>query len=76
LARLGEKLCKTPEEFKAWSQNLGHEQVSTTLTSYGAVERHRQGEIILGFSRVPEAADEDLMSLLQRAVETAKKRAA
>ena len=27
LARLGEQSCKTPEEFKAWSQNLGHEQV-------------------------------------------------
>ena len=27
LALLGERLCRTPEEFKAWSQNLGHEQV-------------------------------------------------
>ena len=25
LARLGEQICQTPEEFKAWSQNLGHE---------------------------------------------------
>ena len=49
IARLGEKLCRTPEEFKAWSQNLGHEQVSTTLTSYGAVDRHRQAEINCGF---------------------------
>ena len=23
LVQLGEKVCKTPEEFKAWSQNLG-----------------------------------------------------
>jgi integrase len=30
LAQLGERLCHTPEEFKAWSQNLGHEQVLTT----------------------------------------------
>ena len=35
LARLGEQVCKSPEEFKAWSQNLGHEQVLTTLMSYG-----------------------------------------
>jgi len=27
LVRLGENLCQTPEEFKAWSQNLGHEGV-------------------------------------------------
>ena len=46
LARLGEQTCKTPEEFKAWSQNLGHEQVLTTFTSYGAVRVDRQGDII------------------------------
>jgi integrase len=55
LARLGEQFCKTPEEFKAWSQNLGHEQVLTTFTSYGAVRQDRQGEIIrgIGSSRQP-----------------------
>ena len=46
LARLGETLCRTPEEFKAWSQNLGHEEVLTTFYSYGQVSSHRQAEII------------------------------
>lgn len=46
LARLGEQVCKSPEEFKAWSQNLGHEEVLTTFTSYGAVSNHRQVEIL------------------------------
>ena len=46
LVTLGQKLCQTPEEFKAWSQNLGHEDVMTTFTSYGYVQPHRQGEII------------------------------
>ncbi|KQZ28512.1 recombinase XerC [Mesorhizobium sp. Root552] len=45
LAALGEKLCTTPETFKAWSQNLGHQHVLTTFTSYGAVANHRQAEI-------------------------------
>jgi integrase len=76
LARLGEQLCKTPEEFKAWSQNLGHEQVSTTLSSYGAVPRYRQGEIILGLGQPVRADEEDLASLLQRAAEIVKKKAA
>jgi integrase len=76
LARLGEKLCKTPEEFKAWSQNLGHEQVSTTLTSYGAVDRHRQAEIILGLGQKSVNEEEDLTALLQRAAEIARKKAA
>jgi integrase/recombinase XerD len=45
LVRLGEKECKTIEEFKAWSQNLGHEGVLTTLYSYGEVQDYRQAEI-------------------------------
>ncbi|GMU76950.1 MAG: hypothetical protein AMXMBFR45_24410 [Gammaproteobacteria bacterium] len=39
----------TPEQFKAWSQNLGHEGVLTTLYAYGAVAEGRQREIIRGF---------------------------
>jgi integrase/recombinase XerC len=46
LVRLGETLCETPEHFKAWSQNLGHEDVLTTFYSYGQVSNHRQAEII------------------------------
>jgi integrase len=46
LAQLGERLCRTPEEFKAWSQNLGHEQVLTTFSSYGQVAADRQAELI------------------------------
>jgi integrase/recombinase XerD len=42
---LGEQHCRTPEEFKAWSQNLGHEDVLITFYSYGEVQQHRQDEI-------------------------------
>lgn len=48
LARLGGELCKSAEAYKAWSQNLGHEQVLTTLMNYGTVATDRQGEIIRG----------------------------
>jgi len=46
LVQIGERTCQTPEDFKAWSQNLGHEEVLTTFTSYGTVSGRRQGEII------------------------------
>ena len=46
LVRPGQERCKSAEEFKAWSQNLGHERVLTTFTSYGAVARNRQSEIL------------------------------
>jgi integrase len=50
LVRLGQDVCLTPESFKAWSQNLGHEKVLTTFLSYGQVESARQGEIIRGLA--------------------------
>jgi integrase len=48
LARHGEVTCQTPEQFKAWSQNLGHGDVLTTFTNYGTVPAHRQAELIRG----------------------------
>jgi len=41
----------TPEQMKAWSQNLGHADVLTTLTSYGHVPSHRQAELIRAAGR-------------------------
>ncbi|WNC70911.1 site-specific integrase [Thalassotalea psychrophila] len=50
LVRLGENICRTPEQFKAWSQNLGHEGVLTTFNSYGDVPDYRQAELIKNLS--------------------------
>jgi hypothetical protein len=44
--RPGERLYRTPEEWKAWSQNLGHESEVTTFVGHGHVPTHRQAEII------------------------------
>jgi len=49
LALLGGKKCRTPEEYKAWAQNLGHEDLLTTFRSYGDVSSYRQAEIIRSF---------------------------
>ena len=46
LVTLGQSVCGSPEEFKAWSQNLGHSSVMTTLVSYGEVQTARQGDIL------------------------------
>jgi hypothetical protein len=59
LVQLGEVVCKTPEEFKAWSQNLGHEKVLTTFINYGEVACQRQGAIIRGLARPQEAVQPD-----------------
>ena len=70
LVRLAEQVCKTAEEFKAWSQNLGHEQVLTTFLSYGEVASHRQGAIIKGLANPQPVAkpgmDDSWEELLRR----------
>jgi len=50
LALLAEERCRTPAELKAWSQNLGHDQLLTTLTSYGALPEARQAELVAGLT--------------------------
>lgn len=72
LVALGERLCQTPEAFKAWSQNLGHEGVLTTFYSYGTVATARQGEIIRSLAESSHAPSADsgsaqtLQELLRR----------
>jgi len=69
LVRHAMTLDLTPEEMKAWSQNLGHSDVLTTFTSYGTVPLHRQAELI----RTSRAAtsrdildDPDILELLAK----------
>lgn len=48
LVRLGQSLCQDIESMKAWSQNLGHEDLSTTFVAYGTLDRYRQKQLIAG----------------------------
>jgi len=72
LAQLGESLCRTPEQFKAWSQNLGHDQVLTTFMSYGNVATTRQADIIRSLNAAAlgdgSQEDEELVSQLFRMI--------
>jgi integrase len=68
LVRLGQEVCKTPEEFKAWSQNLGHEKVLTTFLSYGHVESPRQGQIIRALGSPQVATGQPDVGELARAL--------
>jgi integrase len=75
LALLGQGLCRTPEEFKAWSQNLGHEQVLTTFASYGEVAASRQAAIIRGLSN-PNGGNVQLVDLAQQIMQVAQRTSA
>ena len=65
LVRLGEEICKTPEQFKAWSQNLGHEKVLTTFLCYGGVACQRQGEIIRDLATPEQSIQPDFKELAE-----------
>ena len=74
LAKFGEQVCRTPEEFKAWSQNLGHEDVLTTFSSYGSVASTRQAEIMQALRKHDsEGHASDLPALLEAALAAARR---
>lgn len=45
-AQLALRQCTNPEEIRAVSQNLGHENVGTTLTSYAKLTPDRIGKVL------------------------------
>lgn len=47
----------TPAQLKAWSQNLGHESLLTSLTSYGNLPLEMQGQLIA--ESAPQSPEDD-----------------
>ncbi len=45
ISNIGQKICSL-EQYKAWSQNLGHERIATTINDYGKMSTHTQFEIL------------------------------
>jgi integrase/recombinase XerD len=68
LGHLMQTVCRTPEQIKAWSQNLGHENIATTLTSYGKIDPHRQGDVIGSISLQAEAPGTDVLAKIRALV--------
>ena len=59
IAELAKLHCRTPEDYKAWSQNMGHNDVMTTFSSYGSVSPGRQVELMGRYRRRGPLPDED-----------------
>lgn len=51
LAFLGDEICTTMEQRKAWSMNLGHENIATTVSAYLPIPQQRRKELILGMQK-------------------------
>lgn len=66
LAELAREHCVTPEDYKAWSQNMGHDDVLTTFRSYGSVGTGRQLELLSKFrKRGPVALPDDDFDVIE-----------
>ena len=61
--RVGEQRCRTVEEFKAWSQNVGHEDTLTSFRNYGEVPIQRQAELIARLVGGDHSIENDLAML-------------
>lgn len=59
---IASQFCVTPEQFKAVSQNLGHEHVATTLKTYGMLDDHRIGDVLseIDFVTEPGSSSESI----------------
>jgi integrase len=72
-----ERLCPTIEHLKAVSQNLGHEHLATTVSAYGNMAPHRQGELVRevsGDSGTNPGIDRHLFQELRRIVDREQRR--
>lgn len=70
LGRLGQERSTTIEQFKAWSQNLGHEKALTTIVSYGKLDSRRQGELVRALGE--NGTDEADIAALRRVLSLAR----
>lgn len=63
LVKIGQTSGLSIREFKAWSQNIGHENAMTTLTSYGTVPEYEQAEIMSALRDRTDADDSASLAL-------------
>jgi integrase len=57
LVQLAYDLRLDAEQFKAWSQNLGHKSILTTFSSYSEIQPARQAQIIRRLAEPPAPSD-------------------
>jgi integrase/recombinase XerD len=68
VAKHGQMICRSLEDLKAISQNLGHSSIKTTLTHYCEIPAERQGELIRNLGNAP--APDRALSLARDLLET------
>lgn len=63
LTQLGHDLGLTPTQWAAWSKNMGHESLITTVINYAPLTSERQAEIMQGLRhKQPNIGPDDAMA--------------
>lgn len=65
LKALGDRLCISAEERKAWSMNLGHENVVITDTHYGKMTDATRIQVLASLSRKERNTDDEKELMLR-----------
>lgn len=73
LGHMTEQFCPRPEQLRAWSQNLGHENIRTTLSSYGKIDPYRQGEVMKAL-KMQDTGKNDKMDIIIQKLATLESR--
>lgn len=64
LAHLGDQLCRTGEQRKAWSLNLGHSSEAITWAHYGKISDTRRDEVFEAFDEEAPATSTEAELML------------
>ncbi|MFN5540026.1 MAG: tyrosine-type recombinase/integrase [Candidatus Melainabacteria bacterium] len=67
--------CKNGHEFKAVSQNFGHENIGTTMITYGSLNNSQVGEVIgeMNFGDDKDTQDDELIDEIKELLNRKKK---
>ncbi len=73
LTQLAYTLKLSPEQLKAWSQNMGHDSVLTTIGSYGPISVERQQELLNALGKPTLAAGDFSTEIAEKVVALLKR---
>lgn len=72
VTNLAEQYISTPEQMKALSQNLGHENIATTYRAYGAITTKKVNEIVRGIDFSQSVVNRQTTDIARQVLELIK----
>jgi len=70
IMRHGYELGLSMKELKAWSQNMGHDSIHTSLSSYGHLDDHEKADVMRGIGARAGSDRTDRLAELKALVAT------